>query len=275
MENRSTDEIDLQELGVKVIQYFRKHLKFVLISSSVGIALSIVVYSLSPKVFESKMLLLSDILTEPYSKQITESLNNLIREKNKKGLSLRLTLTEEEAELIDLIEIESVKKDKDKSDASIFLVTVDIRDRAILSKLQDGMIQFLRNNEFVKIRVRQRKEMYQSLVDKIGTEISSLDSLKRRLFLGKPVYSKSAEMLLIDPTSIYSKIIELSKEQIGYKNALELVDSIQLVEGFTVFEKPASPKLSIFLVAGFTIGFLFAIGLLTLLQLFKLANNEA
>ncbi len=275
MEAKATDEIDIQELAVKIIQYFRKHLRFILISSSVGLALSIVIYLLMPKISESKMILLSDILTESYSERITESLDNLIREKNNTALSSRLAITEVEAGQIKSIEIESVKKDKDKNDANIFIVTANIKDKTILPKLQNGIIQFLRNNEYVKIRVRQRKEMYEKLISKLGIEISSLDSLKRRLFLGQPVYSKSSEMLLVDPTNIYSKIIELNKEQINYKNALELVDSIQLVEGFTVFEKPASPKLSIFLIAGFTIGFLFAIGLLTLLQLFKLANNEA
>jgi len=95
-----------------------------------------------------------------------------------------------------------------------------------------------------------------------------------RLFQGKPVYTRSAEMMLVDPTNIYSKIIELSKEQINYRNALELSDSIQLVEGFTVFEKPAQPKLSIMLLIGFFGGFFIAIGSLTARQLFRLANEK-
>jgi len=34
----------------------------------------------------------------------------------------------------------------------------------------------------VKIRVRQRREMYQTLIDKISIEINSLDSLKEGCF---------------------------------------------------------------------------------------------
>ncbi len=99
------------------------------------------------------------------------------------------------------------------------------------------------------------------MIEKVGIEINSLDSLKKRLFTGQPIYSKSSEMMLIDPTNIYSKIIDLNKEQIGYKNSLELVNSIQLVEGFTVYNKPVSPKLSISLVAGASFG-LFVVAVL-------------
>jgi hypothetical protein len=200
--------------------------------------------------------LLSDILTESYSERITESLDNLIKEDNTKVLSGRLGITQDEAEEISQIEIESVKQESkdEKAESSIFIITVKIKENTILPKLEKGIIEYLRNNEFVKIRVNQRLTYYNTMIDKIGIEINSLDSLKKRLFLGQPIYSKSAEMMLVDPTNIYSKIIELNREQINLKNSLELVNSIQLVEGFTVFEKPASPKLSISLVSGATFG---------------------
>ena len=130
----------------------------------------------------------------------------------------------------------------------------------------------MRNNEYVKIRVRQREDFYKSMIGKVSQEIKSLDSLKNRLFKGQTVYAKSAEMMLIDPTSIYSKIIELNKEQINYKNALELVNSIQLVEGFTVYNKPVSPKLSISLVAGASIGIFFVLALLGVKSLRKIVQ---
>jgi capsular polysaccharide biosynthesis protein len=218
---------------------------------------------------------MSDILTESYSKEITESLNNLIKEKNSRNLALRLSLSENESQLISKIDVESVKKDKqDEKKGDIFIVTADIHDRNILPKLQVGILSFLRNNEFVKIRVEQKKKYFVSMIDKIESEIKSLDSLKKKLFLGQPIYSKTSEMMLVDPTNIYSKIVELTRQQWEYKNNLELVDSIQLVEGFTVFEKPASPKLSVLLAIGFFGGFFVAISILTLKHLFKLANSQ-
>ncbi|MCW5910435.1 MAG: hypothetical protein KIT62_05145 [Cyclobacteriaceae bacterium] len=256
----SADEIDLIELVVSILKFLNKN--FIVFSGFIllGLGLSIGMYSISTRVYESKMILQSDILTESYAERITESLDRLIKEENRKMLSTRLNITEEEAQKISKIEIESVKQtstSKEK-DESIFIITCEIKEKSILPKLQDGIIALLRNNEFVKIRVKQRETYYTSLIAKIQEEINSLDSLKQRLFQGKPIYGKSAEMMLVEPTSIYSKIIDLSKEQINYKNALELVNSIQLVEGFTAFEKPAKPKLSISLIIGFAGGLFLA-----------------
>jgi hypothetical protein len=271
-----SDEIDLQELAIRAIQYLKRHFIFITTSTVAGIALSIAAYIALPAIYESRMIVLSDLLTDSYSKEITKSLKNLIGESNTRVLASRLGLTKDEAIQISSIEVEGLKRESSEkqSDRTIFIITANITNKEILPKLQNGILEFLRNNEFVKIRVRQRKEECQSMIKKIGLEIHSLDSLKIRLFSGQPIYAKSSEMLLVEPTSIYSKIVELTKEQIKYKNELELSDSIQLIEGFTVFQKPAQPKLSILLLIGFFGGFFAAIGLLIFTRLLRLANSK-
>ncbi len=252
-----SDDIDLKEVFLQIVNFIRTNFRILFLSSIAGAVIIGGLSFLLPKVYISKMILSSDILTESYSDRITESLDNLIKEQNYKALAVRLGVKEAGAEKIKKIEIESVKEDSknDKQvEASIFIITVEITDKEILHNLQEGIINYLRNNEFVKIRVRQREFFYKSMIEKIGIEIKSLDSLKKRLFQGQPIYSKSAEMLLIDPTSIYSKIVEFNQQQISYKNNLELVNSIQLVEGFTVFEKPAKPHKLILAIGGFFAG---------------------
>ncbi len=259
----NSDEIDLLELLAKIVITIKSNILSIIIAFVIGSILGLGYYQFVPKVYESKMILLSDILTSSYSERITESLNNLIKEGNKEVLSNRLGIEEKEASSITKIEIESVKQEnkETESESATFIITVGTKDKTILPNLQEGLINHLRNNEYVKIRVRQRQDFYKAMIEKVGIEINSLDSLKRRLFSGQPIYSKSSEMMLVDPTNIYSKIIDLNKEQIGYKNSLELVNSIQLVEGFTVYNKPVSPKLSISLVAGASFG-LFMVALL-------------
>ena len=259
---KNPDEIDLLELLAKIVITIKSNILSIIIAFVIGSILGLGYYQFVPKVYESKMILLSDILTSSYSERITESLDNLIREQNNNILSQRLGITEKEASSITKIKIESIKQAKEtESESATFIITVRTKDKTILPNLQEGLINHLRNNEYVKVRVRQRQDFYKAMIEKVGIEINSLDSPKRRLFSGQPIYSKSSEMMLVDPTNIYSKIIDLNKEQIGYKNSLELVNSIQLVEGFTVYNKPVSPKLSISLVAGATFG-LFMVALL-------------
>ncbi len=58
------------------------------------------------------------------------------------------------------------------------------------------------------------------------------------------------EMSCFDPTVVNSKILDLTKEKINLQNQFILANSVQVIEGFTAFETPSKPKLSISLVAG-------------------------
>jgi hypothetical protein len=276
MSNSSGDEVDLKDIAVKVIRYFLSHFNFIVICILLGTGFGTIFYELAPTRFESKMVVMSDILRESYSDLITEDLSLLIKEKNDSVLAAKLNITREEARDIKSIELEGVSKDiaSMNGEETIFIISVEVGNKKVLMKLQDGLINFLRNNEFVKTRVKQREQKYNILIDKIGNEIKSLDSLKRRLFNHKPVYSSSSEMMLVDPTNIYSTIIDLTKQQIDLKNALELFNSIQLIEGFTAFKKPKSPNLSVSLFTGFSLGLLAAVGILTLKGLVRMAREN-
>ena len=273
METLPNDEINLQELAVRIIRYFKSHILFILISSALGIALGVGIYRALPSIYESKMILLSDVLTRSYGERIDESLNSLIAEGNHSALSVKLNLTPEEASTLTSINIECIvevnpQREATKKDETLFFVTVDLKDRSILPRLQDGLIAFFRNNEYVKIRTRQSEMMYSGLIKKIDKELLYVDSLKSRLIRG----SSKGETLILDPSALFSSNVHLSESQWEYKNALELSSSIHLLEGFTVFEKPKDPKLLTLSVLGFLLGFLGSIGLLTLKELFQMAR---
>jgi uncharacterized protein involved in exopolysaccharide biosynthesis len=268
----SSDEIDLIELLAKVTLGIKNNFRSLVLAFVIGSLLGLAFYQFVPKVYESNMIIQSDILTESYGERIAESMDLLIREQNFEILGSRMGISLEKAASINKIKIESVKTNTTEKENNTFIITVRTTDNTLLPDLQNGLINYLRNNEFVKVRVRQRQDYYKAMIEKVGQEISSLDSLKKRLFTGKPIYSNSAEMMLVDPTNIYSKIIELNKEQINYKNGLELVNSIQLVEGFTIYKKPVSPKLSISLAAGASIGVFFVLTLIAIKGLRKIVE---
>ena len=271
----ANDEIDLVELAVRIYRFFQRHFWLFVFCTAAGVGVGACLYFVVPDIYVSKMVIQSDILTESYSDRITESIDNLVGEKNYSLLSQRLGLTTAQAEKLRGIEIESIKETKEQGkEESIFIVTAEVLDKSIIATLQDGIINYLRNNEFVKIRVQQRIDYYEKLIESIGEEIKSLDTLKQKLLAGKPIYGKSGgDMMLIDPTNIYNQIINLKRQQLEYRNSLQLANSIQLVEGFTIYEKPAEPKLSIAMAAGFFIGFMGALLVVFMRWLFKTAET--
>lgn len=275
METPSRDDIDLQELAVRIIRYFRNHLTFILIFCAGGIGLGVAAYKALPNVYESQMVVLSDLLTKTYGDRIDESLNNLIAEGNLAELSARLNLAKDKVLSIKSVHVESQldvktpQRDKVEKDETYFIITVNLTDRSVLPDIQQGLLFYLRNNEFVKMRTRQREQMYSAVVQAIDRELHGIDSLKQLIFRNR---SFRAEDLRFDPAELFRASVDLVRVRWENQHELELANSIHLIEGFTVFEKPKDPKLTTLIAVGFLLGLLGAISLLTLKHLIKLAR---
>ena len=256
------DEIDLVELLVKIVLVTKRNLLSIMVFFLVGTGLGYAYASLAPKIYQSKMLVSSDILTESYSEKLIESLQNLIQEGNYDLLGAKINLSPEETKQIGKLVIESALKDKPskEDEKRFFLITVELKDLSLLSKIEQGLLLYLQENDFVKIRVEQRKNYFRELIKKVEEEIQSLEGFKERIYQGN-FFESSKGSVMFDPTNVNSKILDLNKEKINLQNGLELVSSVQLVEGFTRYEKPVWPKKSVSLTAGATLG-LFLVGLL-------------
>lgn len=255
----SSDEIDLSFLLARAIQVVKNNAIFVIAAFIIGNLIGVAYYQTTPQTFESKMLISSDILTESYSKSLIDNLDKLIRENNVESLSQKLGLSKTQASMLGSVEIKSaIEKPEGTPEANRIYLNVEAksRDNSIWPQLQAGLVNYLQNNEYVKIRVAHRINYNKQIIDVINVELADLEKLKEGFM--KEGFSKSSKgnVVLLDPTTINTKILELSKEKVNLLNAMETINSIQVVEGFTVFSKPATPKLSLSLVAGTSFGLL-------------------
>jgi len=254
------NEIDLLELLAKFIFIIRRNTKMILLAFTVGTLLGLAYYQFVPKTYESRMVVTSEILTESYSKTLFDNVNQLIRERNITGLSSKMNISTEIASKIGQIKIKNTIEKSDglkEQDKSYLTLSAASGDNTIWPSLQNGIIHYLQNNEFVKIRVDQRKRYFTEIIKKIDEELKDLQALKSLIASGELVKSGKENLVLFDPTSVNTKIIELNKEKFNLQNSLETVNSVQVVDGFTVYEKPSSPKLSISLAAGASFGLFF------------------
>jgi len=256
-----SDEIDISELLAKGLQGLKNNYKSFLKAITGGIVLGYLIFLFAPKRFESKMLISSDILTESYSKTIIEDLEQLIDEKNYIQLTNRLNLTEDQAAALRKIEINAVleKADVEENQKTYLTITCRSKDNTIWPALQKGLVSFFEENDFVKIRVDHRKKYNTQIIEKIDKELNDLNDLKLRIMEGKITQATKDNLVLFDPTTINSKILDLNKEKIHLQNGLEVINSIQVVESFTPFEKPVAPKFSISIISGAALGFIVVI----------------
>jgi len=253
----NSDEIDVLELLARMVIGIKTNFKLIVGAFLIGSLFGLAYYQFIPKAYESRMLISSEILTESYSKTIAEDLNKLIKERNIESLSSKLNLSPTEALFISRLEVKNAieKADGRKEEEKNYLtITCRASDNSIWPKLQSGLINFFETNEYVRIRVDQKKKYNTLVIEKIDKELLDLNELKTRIANGQITQSSPDNLIFFDPTTVNTKILDLNKEKINLQNELETVNSVQLVEGFTVFEKPVSPKLSISLSAGASFG---------------------
>lgn len=251
--HNASDEIDLLELVSKMFNSIKKNLALLTVSFIVGSGIGLGFYSLVPNVYESEMIITSDILTESYSKSVFANIQKLIKEDNITSLSSLLRITESQAAAIDYIELKGTIEEADalqEQNKTYINIIVTSSDNTIWPNLQAGIAAFIENNAFVKIRVQQKKKYLTSLITKLDHELKDLEIMKAKIMEGQLSSNGKDGMLLLDPTTINTKIIELSKEKLKAQDSLELSDSVQVVEGFTSFQKPKSPKLHPALLGG-------------------------
>ena len=257
-----SDEIDLGELLLKLFKIVNKNKLTLIIFTALGMAGGITRYYLKVPVYESSMMLRSDILTEAYSETLTDNLKRLIEERNDTLLSEKLSITVEQASHLVDIKVESVEEANTPVGAVkniIFLISVEITDNRILENLQAGVVNFLENNEFVKKRIDLRRKRFEALVSQVNKEIKEIDSLKKRMNRGMIYNQQGGNLVVLDPSNVYEKALSLFKEELTYQENLELIDSIQLIEGFTAFKNPIAPRLSISGGSGLLVGLFLAL----------------
>jgi uncharacterized protein involved in exopolysaccharide biosynthesis len=205
----------------------------------------------SPKTFESKMILQSDILSESYSLKLAENLNTHIKDGDFAFLAGQLNLTADEANQLEEFRILSaltpMSQQMDEKDKIIVVISVQVKDNAVLPKLQEGIIAYFSNNEYIRKRVIENRKKYEGMIVALDTEIKRLDTLKNKISKGNFSGSRTGEVSIVDLSGLYEVAADLYEKKFDFMNDLATVDSIQVIEGLTPYGKPIWPKKSVVL----------------------------
>ena len=250
------DEFDLYELFFKGVEIIRANFWVIVIFFIVGTLLGLSYYYSSTKIYETRMVVSSSILTRSYAEALMDKLNRHRRELNLKALTESLNISEASAKSIVHLDTEVVSQLDETKEPERFIVSAEVINQDILPDLQKGLVHHLANNEFVKVRVDQNKKYLSLMIAKVDEEIKDMEMLKGKIISGE-FFQRTQGNVMFDPTTVNSKILELTKERINLQNNLELVNSVQVIEGFTKYQRPVRPKLSLSLISGSFVGLVF------------------
>lgn len=246
------DEIDLKELLKKIVDVLTRGTKTIVLSILLGAILGLAYFFSIKTTYQSKLVLSSELLVLANVQALLDPFKSLIEEGNLSVLAGRLGVDKETAAKIRKIEVKSIfeKESDNKEKVSYFEVTATVTDNSILPQLQEGIVHFLQNNEFVQKRAAIKEEGLKTLIERIDKEIAQIDSVKRKIGESVALSATSPNVVLMEPSNLYEQALLMAEKQQEYRMQLALVESFQVVQGFTPFSRPSSPSWILCLVTG-------------------------
>ena len=261
---KSPDEVDLVEVFVSIIHFFRKNSLIFLVASVLGLGLGGAYFKLKKNVYASKMVAECMSLPDGRVVDLILVLDNLREAEDWPQLAKVLNMSVDEVKLIKKFEpISSVGVDKaakgvddyllpTQAVSYLFSVIVHVKDNRILPSLQNGIVYYLSGNEYSKLRVSRFIENRTSLMNYIDKEMRKLDSVNV-LYANKVMSSKDGESILTSPGDYKAIMINLQEKKLTCEDELKYAQPVRIFQGFTAFTNPVEPVLPLSLLIGFLV----------------------
>ncbi len=252
-----------------------------LIIASVIVSIS---YSnfLKKKFYSTTMILNSDYLNKRIVDNTIEKLNLLAEEEDKKGLARVLQIPDTLAKNIhdfeakpfvdesEIIEIEILKEQlknaqtDNKNEKVIeqvirrieienrhaFEITVRVYNPTVVHELETALLNYLRNNDYLKKRIEITKSNMLARKHKLLAESQKLDSLKSVIYANyqsMATQSRQGSNNVILSDKAVTNPIEIFNQDITIYNEIQIIDrhlylqnDFEVIDSFTEFSKPSS-----------------------------------
>jgi hypothetical protein len=214
MENKAPNtEIDLLEAFSKFCSVILKN-KILIITCTVLGLLAGYALSVSPKpTWEARLMISTPLLSQEEAEfllnELTVSGNFKLSEASKNVLSLK------------------PETNHAKNSENVFVqIAVRTNSKNVFPELQRDIINYINKSEPVRRKTREKKIYLSELINKITTELESLEKLKTKM-------ANQTNISTFSPSDLSVKSIELYNSKIQYQQALKDLDSVSfLVKGF-------------------------------------------
>ncbi|CAN5136444.1 hypothetical protein BH23BAC1_BH23BAC1_00660 [soil metagenome] len=239
----SDDEIDLGRIFIKFILILRRRYIILLITATLGLILGIYFYVVQQSVFESRMTVSSTLLNANNTSNLIETIDLLLNEGNHDLVSQKFQIPVDQVRKLAGLSVEKGTEGVQDQTPNIFHIEAQVTDNNILGPLQNGITYYLENTDFVKRRVDLKKETINALREKLKAEIQDLEALKARVNNNFMTGNEGTNTVIMDPASIYKQAITMYESELDLQTQLAFVENVQVIDGFTVFNKRISPRI--------------------------------
>lgn len=162
-------------------------------------------------------------------------------------------VTGEKKELVDKV-IDRLEIDNKNA----YEISVYVYDPGIVKPLEKALVEYFRNNNYIKRRLEINHVNLQGRKIKLEKELNKLDSLKVLLLKNYESLSQKnrgsnnvtvgGEDALTNPLEVFTVDLEIHEELLEVQEDLYLTPDFEVVDGFTSFQEPENASLTNILV---------------------------
>ncbi|MBL0268309.1 MAG: hypothetical protein IPP99_06525 [Chitinophagaceae bacterium] len=271
-----TEEIDLLRLLERGIRFFRQFKWIFLTALLAGIVGGWFMYSkVIPVTYKSRLVLHSNILTNPEQIQIVNNWNKLLKQQEYSSLAQALGCGPEILYRTKGLTAKEIQQAFTPTNPNGFTIDAIVTDQSILDSLQSALLNGFDKGSYIKQRLEIKKANLTELIIRTREEISKLDSTKKNMEALIGGYGHSSSSVIIDGTSINRQLIEMHEKLLGYQESLRFTSAVYVLQGFSQFNKPDNPKLLPWLFIGVFVCMSLAIAFALLSSLLKKLKNRS
>ncbi|MGZ5190498.1 MAG: hypothetical protein ACXWCZ_05725 [Flavisolibacter sp.] len=249
-----SDELDLLHLIEKGSEFFKSFGRLIFLYTLIGLSIFLLFYFISPKKYNSRVIMHSKIVTNQEQIEIIETWKSLLKKGEKTLLASQMNIDINVIKKLKDIKAEEVQKLNSPDNPNGFMVDVLVTDTSIFDEIEKGILYGLQNNEYVSERVTTRKATLNQLIEKVKIEIARLDQTKVNVekMLSSPGFNGSS--MMIDVSGIHTQWVALNEKLHSFQDELKFANSVQVVKKFNKVTKPDEPKLVKSIVFGLFVG---------------------
>jgi len=245
------DDIDLLQLLERALRFCRQFKWLFLAALLTGIVGGWFMYSkVIPVTYKSRLVLHSNILTNPEQIQIVNNWNKQLKQRAYADLALALGCRPEILYHTKSLSAKEIQQAFTPNNPNGFTIDAIVTDQSILDSLQSALLNGFDKGSYIKQRLEVKKASLTELITRTREEISKLDSTKRNLEAIIGGYGHSSSSVIIDGTSINRQLIEMHEKLLAYQESLRFTSAVYVLQGFSRFDKPDNPKLIPWLLIG-------------------------
>ena len=240
-------DLSLEKLFSDIILFFIRNKYLITSITIIGILSVILFQKLKPAFFKTNAIATSgiaayerfeddDILNQRTAINMINNLQLDVRKEDYEALSKKLNISFEESSGIKYIEAEQIfreDKDEKKHNTPKFKIDLLVRDNSLITIVQDGLISYFNNNEYIKTYKRIYNETNNDIINLIDEEIKELKSL-RNAQNSTIDFSTHTILSSRDEMDIQNQIVDLKHKKSIIITNNEMLKPITFVEDFSL-----------------------------------------